>query len=58
MEAPMTGNKPSHNSTDKPDFNTESPDAGDSQVDPVKPAKTPAKEHGTKDEYPPYESDK
>ncbi|WP_439894663.1 DUF6021 family protein [Pseudomonas syringae] len=54
----MTGNKPSDDSTDKPDFNTESPDAGDPQVDPVKPAKTPAKEHGTKDDYPPYESDK
>ena len=54
----MAGDKSKAGNPDDPDFNTESPDAEDPQMDPVKPAKTPAKEKGTQDDYPPYNPEK
>ncbi|RMQ42669.1 hypothetical protein ALQ04_03515 [Pseudomonas cichorii] len=54
----MNGDKSKTGNHDDLDFNPESPDADDPQVDPVKPAKTPAKDKGTSDDYPPYTPDK
>ncbi|GAB0061729.1 DUF6021 family protein [Pseudomonas syringae] len=39
-------------------FDEKSPDAKDPQIDPTEPAKTPATEKGSKDDYPPYTPDK
>ncbi|MCD5993106.1 hypothetical protein KDX38_04540 [Pseudomonas sp. CDFA 602] len=54
----MTDNKANGSSKDEPDFDTESPDAEDPQMDPTEPAKPQANEEGTKDDYPPYNSEK
>jgi hypothetical protein len=52
----MTGTKPGSENDNDLDFDPESPDAADPQVDPVEPAKTPAGEKGTDDDYPPYDT--
>ncbi|MCI3944889.1 hypothetical protein K0038_01916 [Pseudomonas syringae] len=57
VEAHMTGTKPSSNRKDNPGFDPESPDLEDPQVDPTKPAKTPAGKD-SESNYPPYKEDK
>ncbi|MFJ4145282.1 DUF6021 family protein [Pseudomonas sp. NPDC089734] len=54
----MTGDQSKAGNDDDLDFNPESPDLEDPQVDPVKPAKTPAREKGASDDYPPYDTEK
>lgn len=54
----MADDKSKTGTDDDLDFDPESPDVEDPQVDPVKPAKTPAKEKGTRDDYPPYDAEK
>ncbi|KPX12681.1 DUF6021 family protein [Pseudomonas syringae] len=56
----MTGTKPGSSNKDKndPGFDEESPKTQDPQIDPIGPAKTPATDKGSKDDYPPYTPDK
>ncbi|ARA81845.1 MULTISPECIES: DUF6021 family protein [Pseudomonas] len=56
----MTGTQPGSSNGNNNDqgFDEKSPDAKDPQIDPTEPAKTPATEKGSKDDYPPYTPDK
>ncbi|RMM37931.1 hypothetical protein ALQ50_03486 [Pseudomonas coronafaciens pv. coronafaciens] len=59
MEAHMTGTPPGNNEDkNHPGFDEESPKTKDPQIDPTEPAKTPASDKGSKDDYPPYTPDK
>jgi hypothetical protein len=51
----MTSKPNSENENDL-NFDPESPDAEDPQVDPVEPAKTPGRENNSDDKYPPYDT--
>lgn len=59
-EAHMTGTQPGSSNENKndPGFDEKSPNTKDPQIDPTEPAKTPATEKGSKDDYPPYTPDK
>ncbi|MCQ2991528.1 DUF6021 family protein [Pseudomonas tremae] len=55
----MTGTPPGNNEEkNHPGFDEESPKTKDPQIDPTEPAKTPASDKGSKDDYPPYTPDK
>ncbi|MGN2412325.1 DUF6021 family protein [Pseudomonas syringae] len=56
----MTGTTPDSKNEQKDNigFDEESPKTEDPQVDPTGPAKTPATEGGSKNDYPPYTPDK